>query len=1191
MCSPHKTVLPLIPTGSRLFRPRGSSWTIATIFVLMTTLPALVFAAPPSCSSVPVKDRQYPWELPAPVYFEVKKALEQGAKFTGEAALHWHRYYRCLGCHIQTQSLMGIELSFPKADVDRTHLNFLYNSIASSQHADGSLWSSHSEYPKTQTALGMWSLVAWPDKEASFPTTYKTAGYLHAQYVKSEDSTYNPDQATGWWNTEVAQTAMTVIGLTNVVRTAPTIDTQKFKSYRLLDSAGLGGNNKNAADMEVGPDGKIYVLKYNGQVNRIDPNTREVTTIVPSIGYNSTGLAVATDGTLYISGSYGRLIRVRTNGKQDYVGGYHGGNLGDVEMGPDGLLYLSDMTYNRILRIDPTTGTVKKDIRDNRWLSYPLGLAFDHQGDLYIANYAGEYGYSILKMTPDDTFTPFADGLAFPPLWLDFDSQGNLYVSTLAFNYEGGYTPPGIYRINHDGIVERILEVGTVLQGIVRANGKMWVANASTNRLNEINATQLDTSLLPAFQKDIERASNYFLGNYRDNSSDKVVHALRLTGLAEARTVITNTNLLSRIDTALRAEEEWLRQSQNTNGGWGRYTNQASDPLITAMVGISLFYTKPVRDDPTIHGTIRHLLNTQLTNGAWNNVNNGLTTDLAATSFVIAYMPLLLERLKGVVVVPADCKLYSVSDKKLNDTQFLVFNFSNSLQNMTLNQLGPQYKGYDIESLAIHPQTRFIYAVSGNTPATGKQKGYLYTIDAQTGDLVSVGSTGFDKVYSLAFDDAGNFWGWAAGKGLISIDPTNGHSTLVLPSDLKVEDLTLINGQGIVTVYDEKTDITNLWRFNATTNQLEPSCSDLAGKFEAIEALNDNLLLLGEHGANHLHALQLDTCNVIRNIVATDEFQDIEGLAFGGADSEVKARLVAIANQKFKIWQINVEKLRVATNDGNTPPVTVPDESVSGEPSGTTPNEPGSGEQSETTPDTTCQAASAKNGTGTDSNSLFLNKDFMNRLNQKLLDEGEEPVILKSVWLDRLTLIIDDNEQLFYGRPDDVVKPVTDAQTSIGFVPGTEDGKESPHIVFPTDDGKWCSQIMKPLPITKEQLRNFFAKEVLDHFPDVNMVFGDISKAREFVIHGDGRVSLTVGPLESRGRLDLNITAPDANLQIYKKDCDVEEEGKEKCLLLRRPLIRLIKDANGDKIPDMELIYKDNARQPIYVEKLNYAPN
>jgi hypothetical protein len=135
--------------------------------------------------------------------------------------------------------------------VDRSNLNFLYNSIASSQHTDGSLWSSHSEYPKTQTGLGMWSLIGWPDKEASFPTTYKTAHYLHTQYVNSEDSTYNPDHASGWWNTQIAQTAMTVIGLTNVVRTAPTLDTQKLKSYRLLDSAGLGGNTKDAADMEV----------------------------------------------------------------------------------------------------------------------------------------------------------------------------------------------------------------------------------------------------------------------------------------------------------------------------------------------------------------------------------------------------------------------------------------------------------------------------------------------------------------------------------------------------------------------------------------------------------------------------------------------------------------------------------------------------------------------------------------------------------------------------------------------------------------------------------------------------------------------------------------------------------------------------------------------------------------------------
>ena len=222
-------------------------------------------------------------------------------------------------------------------------------------------------------------------------------------------------------------------------------------------------------------------------------------------------------------------------------------------------------------------------------------------------------------------------------------------------------------------------------------------------------------------------------------------------------------------------------------------------------------------------------------------------------------------------VAPASCQLYAVNDKGLNESQF----FTVDLDNHQVKQLGINYPGYDIEGLAIHPQTNLIYASSGNRVAPHQLKGHLYLVDGQTGQLFSIGSTGFEEVDSLAFDNTGTLWGWAKGDGLITIDTNTGQGHLELPSQVKVEDLTLSRNTNTLFYGAVKTD---LWKYPP----LEIICAGkLPHETEALEMMPDNRLLFGTHQDKTLsiHAFDLESCSVIAGFDILTPFNDIEGIA------------------------------------------------------------------------------------------------------------------------------------------------------------------------------------------------------------------------------------------------------------------------------------------------------------------------
>jgi len=76
-------------------------------------------------------------------------------------------------------------------------------------------------------------------------------------------------------------------------------------------------------------------------------------------------------------------------------------------------------------------------------LNGPDGFALDSAQNLYVANYGGGSGYTILKITPDTVVTVI-DSTSDTPDGLAFDAEGNLYISGYNHGIVTKTTPEGV---------------------------------------------------------------------------------------------------------------------------------------------------------------------------------------------------------------------------------------------------------------------------------------------------------------------------------------------------------------------------------------------------------------------------------------------------------------------------------------------------------------------------------------------------------------------------------------------------------------------------------------------------------------------------------------------------------------------------------------------------------------------------
>ena len=174
----------------------------------------------------------------------------------------------------------------------------------------------------------------------------------------------------------------------------------------------------NATAMAFDREGQLYVSsRHDGTVYRVAPNGT-MSSYAEGMGV-ATGIAFDRQENLYVGDRSGTIFKIARDRQifvfatlEPSVSAYH------LAFGPSGDLFVTGPTtssFDAVYRID-SHGTVKNFFRG---LGRPQGLAFDVQGNMYVAaSLAGKRG--IVKITPDAKATLEVSGhnlvgLAFAP--------------------------------------------------------------------------------------------------------------------------------------------------------------------------------------------------------------------------------------------------------------------------------------------------------------------------------------------------------------------------------------------------------------------------------------------------------------------------------------------------------------------------------------------------------------------------------------------------------------------------------------------------------------------------------------------------------------------------------------------------------------------------------------------------------
>jgi len=225
------------------------------------------------------------------------------------------------------------------------------------------------------------------------------------------------------------------------------------------------------------------------------------------------------------------------------------------------------------------------------------------------------------------------------------------------------------------------------------------------------------------------------------------------------------------------------------------------------------------------------------------------------------------------------CQLYGVHDKGLNNSQF----FTVSPETFEVKALGEIKKAHDVEALDIHPQTAELFAASGKDT---NAKGHLYQLNGQTGELTSIGSTGFKEIDGLSFHPDGTLWGWATGDGLVTIDTVTGQANLEVSYSGEVEDLTWNTSGtmlfGVENVKNSPDAGVRLLAYDGNT--VSAICEELTQslEIEALDTLPDDTLIFGLHGKNSLPlgVIDVQTCKIVAEQEISTGYNDVEGIAW-----------------------------------------------------------------------------------------------------------------------------------------------------------------------------------------------------------------------------------------------------------------------------------------------------------------------
>jgi len=190
--------------------------------------------------------------------------------------------------------------------------------------------------------------------------------------------------------------------------------------------------------------GYLFVSTDDGTIEKLGPNGGTFA----STGLNSypTGLAFNQAGNLFSLVDMDNMSRVLKYDANGFSTVFATTAMGSYSLAFNHLgdLYVANFG-GFIMKFTPDgVGSVFiTDPGDYSILKSPVGLAFDSADNLYVANFNGG---TIEKITPEGTCSTFAAGLE-KPMGLAFSSTGDLFVSEFDGNRIVEFTPGGVGHV------------------------------------------------------------------------------------------------------------------------------------------------------------------------------------------------------------------------------------------------------------------------------------------------------------------------------------------------------------------------------------------------------------------------------------------------------------------------------------------------------------------------------------------------------------------------------------------------------------------------------------------------------------------------------------------------------------------------------------------------------------------------
>jgi sugar lactone lactonase YvrE len=198
-----------------------------------------------------------------------------------------------------------------------------------------------------------------------------------------------------------------------------------------IDTAGelndFSGDIANPTGIAFDKTGQMFVTsRMDGTVYRMTP-FKEAVAFARNLGV-ATGLAFDKEGSMFVGDRTGTIYRINGIGEETAwaqlepsVSAYH------LAFGPDDALYVTGPTvssYESVMRID-SSGRASVFYRG---LGRPQGLAFDRDGNLYVAaSVGGRRG--IVRIQPDGSDAQMAVA-GMNVVGLAFSAKGDMVVAT-----------------------------------------------------------------------------------------------------------------------------------------------------------------------------------------------------------------------------------------------------------------------------------------------------------------------------------------------------------------------------------------------------------------------------------------------------------------------------------------------------------------------------------------------------------------------------------------------------------------------------------------------------------------------------------------------------------------------------------------------------------------------------------------